>query len=112
MSELTHFDAEGRAAMVDVSEKATTSRTAVARGRVTMAAETLALIQRGDRRLQLLQVLQGPAEQVSVLLQPLGHRRQVEVARVQLAAQLVPVQRTGNGSARHRTDCAALRRGR
>ena len=50
MSELTHFDAEGRAAMVDVSEKATTSRTAVARGRVSMAAETLRLIRAGDHK--------------------------------------------------------------
>ncbi len=50
MSGLTHFDAEGRAAMVDVSEKSTTSRTAVARGRVSMAAETLALIRSGDHK--------------------------------------------------------------
>jgi cyclic pyranopterin phosphate synthase len=44
---LTHFDEQGRAAMVDVSAKAETSRTAVARGRITMAPATLALIQSG-----------------------------------------------------------------
>jgi cyclic pyranopterin phosphate synthase len=44
---LTHFDDQGRAAMVDVSAKAETTRTAVARGRVVMAPETLALIQAG-----------------------------------------------------------------
>jgi cyclic pyranopterin phosphate synthase len=45
---LTHLDATGTAAMVDVSEKAATSRTAVAEGAVTMAAATLAAIEAGD----------------------------------------------------------------
>ena len=44
----THFDAEGRAAMVDVSGKAETARVAIARGRVVMAPETLARIQAGQ----------------------------------------------------------------
>ncbi|MDR5651881.1 cyclic pyranopterin monophosphate synthase MoaC [Ruixingdingia sedimenti] len=50
---LTHFDAAGRAHMVDVSDKAATARTAVARGHVVMSADTLALVtggraQKGD----------------------------------------------------------------
>ncbi len=48
MTKLTHFDEAGRAAMVDVSAKAETSRTATARGRVVMAPATLALIQAGQ----------------------------------------------------------------
>jgi cyclic pyranopterin monophosphate synthase len=44
---LTHFDEEGRAHMVDVSDKAVTARTAVAEGLVRMSAETLALITEG-----------------------------------------------------------------
>ena len=44
---LTHFDAAGRAAMVDVSGKAETARTATARGRIVMAPATLALIREG-----------------------------------------------------------------
>ena len=40
---LTHIDAEGRARMVDVSDKATTIREATARGRIVMRPETLAL---------------------------------------------------------------------
>lgn len=44
MPKLTHFDASGAAHMVDVSEKPATARLAVARGRVDMAAETLALV--------------------------------------------------------------------
>lgn len=47
MSELTHFDAAGRARMVDVGEKPETHRVAVARGRVRMAAETLRAIVEG-----------------------------------------------------------------
>ncbi|MDH3262906.1 MAG: cyclic pyranopterin monophosphate synthase MoaC [Paracoccaceae bacterium] len=44
MPKLTHFDAGGRAQMVDVSGKPPTQRLAVARGEVKMATETLALI--------------------------------------------------------------------
>ncbi|MDF0597006.1 cyclic pyranopterin monophosphate synthase MoaC [Psychromarinibacter halotolerans] len=47
MAELTHFDAKGDAHMVDVSDKAVTSRTAVAEGCVIMSPETLALITEG-----------------------------------------------------------------
>ena len=44
---LTHFNEEGRARMVDVSEKAHTSRKAVANGEVFMLPETLAINKRG-----------------------------------------------------------------
>ncbi len=47
MAELTHFDAEGRAHMVDVSDKPLTARVAVARGAVVMRPETLALVTEG-----------------------------------------------------------------
>ena len=46
--DLTHFDAEGRARMVDVSDKDVTARVAIARGCVVMAAATLARIQAGQ----------------------------------------------------------------
>jgi cyclic pyranopterin phosphate synthase len=48
MAELTHLDKQGRAAMVDVSGKDVTSRTARAFGRVTMAPATLAAIRDGN----------------------------------------------------------------
>jgi len=48
MARLTHFDAEGKAAMVDVSDKDVTERTATARGSVIMRPETLALITGGE----------------------------------------------------------------
>jgi cyclic pyranopterin phosphate synthase len=44
---LTHFDEQGRAHMVDVGHKQETQREAVARGRILMKPETLALIQAG-----------------------------------------------------------------
>jgi cyclic pyranopterin monophosphate synthase len=44
---LTHFDATGAARMVDVSEKPVTHRTAIARGAIRMAPETLALVAEG-----------------------------------------------------------------
>ncbi|HEU4342813.1 MAG TPA: cyclic pyranopterin monophosphate synthase MoaC [Candidatus Binatia bacterium] len=44
MATLSHLDEHGRAKMVDVSEKAVTSRIAIARGTVRMRPETLALI--------------------------------------------------------------------
>ena len=47
MSELTHFNEQGRAKMVDVTEKAVTHRTAVAAGEVHMSPETLEKIKSG-----------------------------------------------------------------
>ncbi len=47
MSNLTHLDEQGHATMVDVSEKAETTRTAVARGEVHMLPATLAAIRDG-----------------------------------------------------------------
>ncbi len=47
MAGLTHFDAAGKAQMVDVSDKPATARRAVARGWVSMAPETLARVTEG-----------------------------------------------------------------
>jgi cyclic pyranopterin phosphate synthase len=47
MSDFTHFDADGRAHMVDVSGKDVTGRVARAGGLVRMAPETLAGIEAG-----------------------------------------------------------------
>lgn len=47
MSDLTHFDAQGQAQMVDVSDKPITAREAVAAGRVTMQPATYDLIAAG-----------------------------------------------------------------
>lgn len=49
MKKLTHLDREGRARMVDVTEKPSTLREAVAKGSVYMQSGTLQLIQ--DRKI-------------------------------------------------------------
>ena len=46
--DLTHFDADGKAAMVDVTPKDVTERVAIAQGTITMRPETLALIVGGS----------------------------------------------------------------
>ena len=48
MTALTHLDSGGRVHMVDVGDKAATTRRAVAEGRLVCAPETLALV-RDDR---------------------------------------------------------------
>ncbi|MFP4975952.1 cyclic pyranopterin monophosphate synthase MoaC [Paenibacillus sp. CN-4] len=45
--EMTHFNEQGRARMVDVGDKEITKRTATAASRVTMAPDTLAAILKG-----------------------------------------------------------------
>ena len=47
VARLTHIDAEGKARMVDVTEKEVTERRATARARVAMRPETARLIQEG-----------------------------------------------------------------
>lgn len=47
MRELTHLNNNGEAHMVDIADKPTTSREAVARGEIQMKPETLQLIQEG-----------------------------------------------------------------
>ena len=47
MEELTHFNEQGRARMVDVTEKAATHRTATAAGEIRLSPETMAHIRGG-----------------------------------------------------------------
>jgi cyclic pyranopterin phosphate synthase len=54
-NELTHFDEHGASRMVDVSQKAITSRSARASALVRMSAETIALVR--DRKLSKGNVL-------------------------------------------------------
>lgn len=49
-NDFTHFNAQGRARMVDVGEKPPTRRTAAAGARVLVSRETLALIQSGGMK--------------------------------------------------------------
>ena len=46
MKRLTHIAADGRAQMVDVSQKAVSARTAIATGKIILSGATVGLIQR------------------------------------------------------------------
>ena len=50
MSELTHFDAQGQAHMVDVGGKISSHRIAIARGRIDMLPTTLAMVEAGNAK--------------------------------------------------------------
>lgn len=50
MSELTHFNATGQAHMVDVGDKQTTRRTAIAAGQIQMQSKTLDKIREGNHK--------------------------------------------------------------
>ena len=50
MNELTHFDKQGQAHMVDVGAKAETRRIAVVNGTISMLPSTLQLILKGDTK--------------------------------------------------------------
>ncbi len=48
MAKLSHIDDDGKASMVDVSDKDVTERSATARGAVVMAPNTMRLIEAGE----------------------------------------------------------------
>lgn len=50
MNKLTHFDDSGKAVMVDVGDKSSTQRKAVAQGRICMQPSTLELIKSGSHK--------------------------------------------------------------
>lgn len=75
MPGLTHFDAEGRAHMVDVGGKAVTARAAIACGHVVMKPETLA------------HVIDGTAKKGDVL----GVARLAGIMAAKKCSDLVPL---------------------
>ena len=96
MTTLTHFDSEGRAVMVDVSAKPVTSRVATARCRVTMQAETLAVIRGGTAKkgdvlgtARLAGIM--AAKRTSELL-PLCHPLPIDAVQVELEADGLAVE--------------------
>lgn len=48
MDKFTHFDNDGKAVMVDITEKNVTERTAVATGEIVMNKETLEAVKKGN----------------------------------------------------------------
>lgn len=72
MARLTHVDGDGRARMVDVSDKPDTARTAVATGSIAMAPETLALALGGKAP-------KGAVEGVAELAGTMGAKRTADL---------------------------------
>lgn len=68
MTKLTHLDENGRAAMVDISDKTVTSRRAIAEGSVRMKSETLDLVRSGANP-------KGNVETISELAGIMGAKR-------------------------------------
>ena len=88
MASFTHFDDDGRARMVDVSDKAVTERSATAQASVLMQPETLQLIRTGGvKKGDVLQVgrLAGimAAKRTSDLI-PLCHPLGLDAVEVDL----------------------------
>ena len=50
MNKLTHFDNSGQAHMVNVGDKPSTQRLAIATGTITMLPETFAMVQAGNHK--------------------------------------------------------------
>lgn len=50
MNKFTHFDADGNAVMVDVSNKTQTTRTAIASGKIQVNKEIITLIKEGNNK--------------------------------------------------------------
>ncbi len=89
MAGLTHFDGDGNAVMVDVSGKSVTERVAVAKGRVVMLPETLAMIQAGGHKkgdvLAVAQLAGIMAAKRTADLIPLCHPLPLDKVTVELA---------------------------
>ena len=110
MAEWTHLDAQGRARMVDVGDKETTAREAVARGYVAMEAATLhAIVEQQVAKGDVLQVARiagiMAAKQTSSLI-PMCHPLALtsvtvdlwpepEASRVRIEARVRTIGQTG-----------------
>jgi cyclic pyranopterin phosphate synthase len=101
---LSHLDEGGKARMVDVGDKAVTSREALARGEITMSTTALTLIRRGKvakgdplQTARLAGIL--AAKQTSSLI-PLCH----PLPLTHVSVELIPIRRGYRIEARVRTE--------
>ena len=97
MTQLTHFDAQGQAHMVDVAAKAATHRIAVARGRTTLLPATFALVQSGTAKkgdvLGIARIAGIQAAKKTSDLIPLCHP--LALTRVAIEFEALPADETG-----------------
>jgi cyclic pyranopterin phosphate synthase len=111
---LTHFDAAGAAAMVDVSGKDVTVRTATARARVVMQAATLAIVADGTAKkgdvLGVARLAGIMAAKRTADLIPLCHPLAIDAVSVELsvAADAVEIAATVRTTGRTGVEMEAL----
>lgn len=91
MSTLTHFNQSGEAHMVNVGEKAITQRTAVTEGYISMQAETLELISKGQHKkgdvLGIARIAGIMASKKTADLIPLCHPLPITHVEIKLVAE-------------------------
>ena len=94
MTKLSHLNDKGEARMVDVSDKATTQRTARAEGFVAMAPATLALVEKGEAKkgdvLAVARIAGIMAAKRTHELIPLCHPLAITKASVEFATSRSP----------------------
>ena len=103
MAKLSHVDSRGRARMVDVGDKAVTTREARARGEISMSAEALRLVRSGAVKkgdpLQTARLAGVMAAKQTASLIPLCHPLQLSHVDV----DLIPTRRGYRIESRVRT---------
>ena len=94
MSELTHFNPEGEAHMVDVGQKQITHRVAIAEGRILLQSKTLELIREGGHKkgdvLGVARIAGIMAAKKTADLVPLCHPLNLTKVEVDLKTELSP----------------------
>lgn len=90
MNKLSHFDEQGKIKMVDVSDKQTTKRRAIASGKVLMSKKTLEILQtetnpKGNP-LEIARIAGIMAAKQTANLIPLCH--QLPLSKVNVAAEI------------------------
>ena len=96
MRKLSHLDEQGRARMVDVSDKAVSRRIAIARGAIEMRPETLALIledkiEKGDV-FSVARVAGIMAAKKTSELIPMCHPLNITLVKINLSPQENPAR--------------------
>jgi cyclic pyranopterin phosphate synthase len=90
MSELSHYDEKGNIRMVDISEKESTIRRAVASGNVLLSSETIALLQKNENPkgnpLEIARIAGIMAAKRTSELIPLCH--QINLSKVNVEAEV------------------------
>src|SRR5881392_445341 len=90
MNKLSHFDETGKIKMVDVSEKETTSRRAVASGKILLNAKTLEILRADENPkgnpLEIARIAGIMAAKKTSELIPLCH--QINLSKVNVSAEI------------------------